>query len=274
MLLFQVITLFPERYELFFNSGLPAKAIQKRLLQVRPVQLRDFADPGRKGRVDDTPYGGGPGMILQIGPIYRALESLPVKLPVILLSPSGQRLNQPLVRRLFEEAMAGNRKDEATGEEGVTGGFTLICGFYEGVDQRVADYLADREISLGDFILNSGDPAALCLIEAVSRLIPGFMGRMESATEESFEAVPGDEITADRDADINTADGAIPGQLLEYPQYSRPAEFMGWKVPDILLSGHHGEVRKWRMEQRLERTRNRGSYEHRTGTGSRDSGSN
>ncbi|PKL32516.1 MAG: tRNA (guanosine(37)-N1)-methyltransferase TrmD [Spirochaetae bacterium HGW-Spirochaetae-10] len=271
MLLFQIITLFPERYEIFFNSGLPAKAIQKKLISIRPVQLRDFADPERKGRVDDAPYGGGPGMILQVGPIYRALQSLPVKLPVILLTPSGERLNQSLVRTLFDEASSGNRKER--GDDGVTGGFTLICGFYEGVDQRVAEYLVDREVSLGDFILNSGDPAALCLIEAVSRLVPGFMGKMESADEESFEAVPDSDSNGERVEDIDTAK-AGPGQLLEYPQYSRPADFMGWKVPEILLSGHHGEVRKWRMEQRLERTRNRGSYEHRTGTGSRNSGSN
>lgn len=251
MILFQVITLFPERYEIFFKSGLPAKAIQKRLISIHPVQLRDYADPERKGRVDDAPYGGGPGMILQVGPIYRALQSLPVKLPVILLSPTGERLNQSLVRTLYQEAASGNRKDGAG--DGVTGGYTLICGYYEGVDQRVAEYLVDREVSLGDFILNSGDPAALCLIEALSRLVPGFMGRMESASEESFEA---------------TALTSEPEELLEYPQYSRPADFMGWKVPEVLLSGHHGEVRKWRMEQRLERTRNRGSYEHRTGTGS------
>jgi len=238
-MLFQIITLFPDRYESFFNSGLPGRAIEKKLLQISPVQLRDFADEHRKGRVDDTPYGGGPGMVLQVGPVYRALESLPVKLPVILLTPGGERLNQKLVRQLYTEAVA-------------KGGFTLICGFYEGVDQRVADHFVDREVSLGDFILNSGDAAAICLIEAVARLIPGFMGHDESGVEESFESTDTNELYDNEDIE-----DSIGGTLLEYPQYSRPAEFMGWKVPEVLLSGHHAQVKKWRWEQRLLRTRNR-----------------
>lgn len=249
MVLFQVITLFPERYEVFFNSGLPARAIQKKLIGVRPIQLRDFADPERKGRVDDSPYGGGPGMILQVGPISRALESLPVSLPVLLLTPSGERLTQAMVRGFSDAAVAGNVRS-APEESGVTGGYTLICGFYEGVDQRVAEYLVDREISLGDFILNSGDPAALCLIESISRLIPGFMGRMESADEESFETFGEVGGEVERDG----------GQLVEYPQYSRPADFNGWRVPEVLLSGNHGAVREWRQQQRVERTRSRGNH--------------
>ncbi|MBW7858551.1 MAG: tRNA (guanosine(37)-N1)-methyltransferase TrmD, partial [Leptonema sp. (in: Bacteria)] len=111
MVVFQVITQFPQRYHVFFNSGLPAKAIEKKLIQINPIQLRDFADSHRKGRVDDSPYGGGPGMVLQVGPIYRALQSLPLKLPVILLSPSGERLTQDLVRNLSAEAINRNSKD-------------------------------------------------------------------------------------------------------------------------------------------------------------------
>lgn len=280
MLLFQVLTLFPERYDVFFKSGLPGRAIQKNLIQIRPVQLRDFADPERKGRVDDAPYGGGPGMILQIGPIHRALQSLPVKLPVLLLTPSGERLNQRLVRRLHAQAAAGNVKavgeDLRASDAEVTGGFTLICGFYEGVDHRVAEHLVDREISVGDFILNSGDPAALCLIESISRLVPGFMGCRESAVEESFEeGLEGNHEASfvgagsDREGRLERYNEKIAGGgdlidtagLVEYPQYSRPADFMGWKVPEVLLSGHHGAVREWRKEKRLERTRNRGRYE-------------
>lgn len=247
MIVFQIITQFPERYEIFFKSGLPAKAISKKLIQIYPIQLRDFADLHRKGRVDDSPYGGGPGMVLQVGPIYRALEALPLKLPVILLSPSGERLTQELVRSLSSEAIQGNCNYDSKVQNDISGGFTILCGYYEGVDQRVADHFVDRQISIGDFVLNSGDAAAICLIEAISRLIPGFMGSDQSEIEESFERLP------------NDLDNEL---LVEYPQYSRPADFMGFKVPEVLLSGHHGQVQKWRMEQRLKRTKNRGNYEH------------
>jgi tRNA (guanine37-N1)-methyltransferase len=210
---FQIITLFPERFEAYTNSGLPARAVKKGLFELIPVSLRDFCDPGRGGRVDDTPYGGGPGMVLEIGPIFRALESLEHRLPVVLFTPRGKTLNQTMVR-------------EFAGFEG----FTLISGYYEGVDERIAEHLVDYQISLGGFVLNSGDLPALCFIEAVTRLIPGYMGSGESHLEESDEFV------------------------LEYPQYTRPFEFNEWRVPEVLLSGNHEQIRLWRVEKSREIT--------------------
>jgi tRNA (guanine37-N1)-methyltransferase len=212
---FQVLTLFPERYHSYVESGLPGKAYARGLFKVHPVLLRDFADPGRKGRVDDAPYGGGPGMILQPGPIDRALAALPARYPVVLLTPRGELLKQGLVRRF-------------AGMEGLT----LVCGYYEGVDERVARYLVDYQVSIGEFVLGSGDLAALCLIEAVTRLLPGYMGGAESHRVESFEQ--------------SEDDDAI---RLEYPQYTRPADYRGQTVPDVLLEGHHGKIAEWRLEQ-------------------------
>lgn len=215
---FQIITLFPERFVHYLETGLPARASAKGLFELHPVNLRDFAAEGRGGRVDDSPYGGGPGMILEIGPVHRALQSLPEKFPVVLFTPRGQTLNQTMARSFMDLP-----------------GLTLISGYYEGVDQRVAEHLVDHEVSLGDFVLGSGDLPALCLIEAVTRLLPGYVGAPESLTVES-----------------NEGEG-----LLEYPQYTRPADYQGWQVPDVLLSGNHGAVERWRNEQSLETTRKR-----------------
>jgi len=211
---FQVLTLFPERFTCYLNSGLPARAHQKGLFEVQTVQLRDFADPNRGGRIDDTPYGGGPGMVLEIAPVERALQSLEMKFPVILFTPRGRRLNQRMVREFL-----------------VHPGFTLISGYYEGVDERIAEHLVDDSISLGDFVLNSGDLPALCFIEAVTRLLPGYMGSFESQIEESNE-----------------------NELIEYPHYTRPANYNGWQVPEVLLSGNHEKIRQWRMEKSKEIT--------------------
>ena len=217
-MLFQVITLFPDRFEHYLESGLPSKAAGKGLFRLRVVNLRDFAAPGRGGRVDDSPYGGGPGMVLEIGPIERALESLPEQLPVVLFTPRGERLQQARAREFSRMA-----------------GLSLVSGYYEGVDERVAEHLVDYQISLGDFVLGSGDLPALCLIEAVTRLLPGYMGSAESLEVES-----------------NEGDGS-----LEYPQYTRPARHREWSVPDVLLSGNHGEVERWRRARSLEITRKR-----------------
>lgn len=217
-MIFQALTLFPQKYTDYLNYGLQARAHQKGLFELYPVHLRDFCDPGRQGRVDDTPYGGGPGMVLQVGPIDRALQSLEHRFPVILFTPRGVPLNQKLVRSFSQME-----------------GLTLVSGYYEGVDDRVAEHLVDYEISLGNYILNSGDLAALCFIDAVTRLIPGFMGSPDSHAEESHEE-----------------DG-----LLEYPQYTRPAEYRGWNVPEILLSGDHGKIAAWRKQKSIEITENR-----------------
>ncbi len=214
-MIFQILTLFPEKYQDYLKYSLPARAHEKDLFHFKVSALRDFADPGRQGRVDEPPYGGGPGMVVQIGPVYRALQSQEHSLPVVLFTPRGEKLNQKMVREF--SAMEG---------------FTLIPGFYEGIDERVAEHLAHYQISIGDFILNSGDLAALCFIESVTRLLPGYMGSDESGNEES-----------------NEGEG-----LLEYPQYTRPADFNGWKVPDVLLSGNHAKIREWRDQERRKIT--------------------
>ena len=212
-MVFQIVTLFPERYRYFLESGLPSKGLKKALLELRFRQLRHYADPGRGGRIDDLPYGGGPGMVLQVGPIHRAIQSFPDQYPVVLFTPRGKRLNQQMVRSFS-----------------CLPGLTLVSGYFEGVDERVAANLVDYQISLGDFILGSGDAAAICFLESVSRLIPGFMGSDESHQEESHEV-----------------EGA-----LEYPQYTRPPEYQDWEVPPILLSGDHGKIEQWRKEQSLK----------------------
>jgi tRNA (guanine37-N1)-methyltransferase len=173
--------------------------------------------------VDDRPFGGGVGMVLKPEPIFRAVESIwPQRQPgqrVILLSAQGRLFNQAAARRLAQERE-----------------LLLICGRYEGVDERVAEHLADEELSIGDYVLSGGELAACVVIDAVARLIPGVLGKEESALGESF-----------------TAQGEELG-ILDYPQYTRPAEFRGWKVPEVLLSGNHEEIRRWRRQAALEKT--------------------
>ena len=217
-MLFQVLTHFPQRYHSYLETGLPAKAIQKGLFRVQAVQVREFADEARKGRVDEPPYGGGPGMVLQVGPVDRALQSLKETLPVILFTPRGRRLRQKDIHNFAKEAK----------------GYTLICGYFEGVDERVAEHLTDHQVSLGDFVLGSGDLPALCFIEALTRLLPGYTGCAQSVVEESMQ-----------------------NDLLEYPQYTRPREYRGWKVPELLLSGKHEAIALWRREQSLKLSQTR-----------------
>ncbi|AKG22539.1 tRNA (guanosine(37)-N1)-methyltransferase TrmD [Calothrix sp. 336/3] len=215
---FDIVTLFPDCFASVLNSGLLGKALAKQIAQVNLVNPRDFTtDKHRK--VDDEPYGGGVGMLMKPEPIFAAVESL-TDLPrreVILMSPQGQTMDQPLLRELATDF------DQ----------LVVICGHYEGVDDRVLN-LVTREVSLGDFILTGGEIPAMALINGVVRLLPGTVGKVESLQSESFEA-----------------------GLLDYPQYTRPANFRGWKVPDVLLSGNHAEIAKWRFQQQLERTRRR-----------------
>lgn len=223
----QILTLFPERYHAYVDSGLPGKAHSRSLFHLHPVQLRDFADPGRKGRVDDLPYGGGPGMVLQPGPIDRALQAMPERHPVVLMTPRGELLNQQRVR-----------------EFAALPGMTVVCGYYEGVDERVAEHLVDHQVSIGRFVLGSGDLAALCLIEAVTRLLPGYMGSSESHRVESYEM---DVATESGESKGNT--GHAGANWREFPQYTRPAEYRGWQVPPVLLEGHHKKIEDWRRQQ-------------------------
>jgi len=213
---FDVISIFPDLFSSFLSESLMAKAIEKKLIEVRLTTPRDFTSD-RHHTTDDRPYGGGPGMVMKPEPLAAAIEAASggrVKPWRVYLSPSGARLNQEKVREL-----AGRKR------------LLLICGRYEGLDQRVIDLLVDEEISIGDYVVNGGEVPAMVLMEAVARLLPGFMGKSESAEEESH------------------ASG-----LLEYPHYTRPPEFRGLEVPKILLSGHHKEVAEWRLKQSLART--------------------
>ena len=211
-----VFTVLPQILEPALAGGLLGKARDRGVVRVVVHDLRHHTTD-RHRSVDDTPFGGGAGMVLAPEPIFRAVEATDPPRPLFLLGPGGRRFDQGLAAEL------------AAGP-----GFSLLCGRYEGVDARVRDHLVDDELSIGDYVLAGGEAAAFVVVEAVTRLVPGVMGNEESAGDESF------------------ADG-----LLEYPQYTRPADFRGWRVPDILLSGHHAEIARWRREQRLLRTARR-----------------
>lgn len=211
-----ILTIFPDLVAPWLDASLLGKARRAGLLDVDVTDLRSAAtDPHRS--VDDSPFGGGAGMVLAPEPVFAAVERADPPRPLLLLGPGGRRFDQ----RWAAELASGP-------------GFSLLCGRYEGVDQRIADQLVDGELSLGDFVLSGGEVAALVVVEAVSRLIPGVMGNSTSADEESF------------------SDG-----LLEYPHYTRPASFRGWDVPEVLRSGDHGRVARWRRAQALARTRDR-----------------
>jgi tRNA (guanine37-N1)-methyltransferase len=213
-----VFTIFPHLLEHYCEGSLLGRAREQRLLDVRVHDLRSEASDPRRS-VDDAPFGGGAGMVLSPGPIFAAVEAAASPRPLYLLGPGGRRLDQRLVEELV-----------ATGDS-PSGGFSLLSGRYEGVDQRVTDHLVDGELSIGDYVLAGGEVPALVVIEAVARLVPGVMGNEASALDESFSS-----------------------GLLEYPQYTRPAVFRGWGVPDVLLSGDHGRIARWRRSMALRRT--------------------
>ncbi|MBE9042249.1 tRNA (guanosine(37)-N1)-methyltransferase TrmD [Oscillatoriales cyanobacterium LEGE 11467] len=215
---FEIVTLFPDFFTSALSASLLGKAIDKGIATVNLINPRDFTKDKHR-RVDDVPYGGGVGMVMKPEPIFAAVESLPVlpRREVILLTPQGQPMNQPLFKEL-----AANYDQ-----------LVLLCGHYEGIDERVM-HLVTREVSLGDFVLTGGEIPALALIDGVVRLQPGTVGKAESLDAESFE------------------DG-----LLDYPHYTRPALFREYAVPDVLRSGNHGEIARWRHQQQLDRTRDR-----------------
>ena len=208
-----VFSIFPEYLDQPLRVSILGRAREQGLLDVRVHDVRTFATDAHRS-VDDTPYGGGAGMVMMPGPLFAAVEAANPCRPRLLLSASGPRFDQARAREL------------ASGP-----GFSLLCGRYEGVDQRVADHLCEGELSIGDFVLGGGETAALVVIEAVARLVPGVMGNAASGEDESFAA-----------------------GLLEYPQYTRPAEFRGWAVPEVLRTGDHARVARWRRAQALRRT--------------------
>lgn len=212
-----VLTLFPAMFAGPLDESIVKRARQAGLLDLKIHDLRDYTHD-RHRTVDDRPFGGGPGMVLKPEPIFEAVEALAnERTRITLMTPQGRRFDQAIARELAE-----------------TEHLLLICGSYEGFDERIREALAHDEISLGDFVLTNGALPAMAIIDAVTRLLPGALGDDESATEESF------------------SDGR-----LEYPQYTRPAEFRGMKVPDVLLSGNHAEIENWRRRQSLQRTQQR-----------------
>jgi tRNA (guanine37-N1)-methyltransferase len=216
---FDIITLFPDFFTSPLQSGLLGKALERGIARVNLINLRNFA-PDKHRRVDDEPYGGGAGMLLKPEPIFAAVESLPIlpRREIILLTPQGHGLDQSLLKTFASDY------DQ----------LVLICGHYEGVDERICEYLVTREVSLGDFVLTCGEIPALTLVNGVTRLLPGTVGKEESLKAESFEA-----------------------GLLDYPQYTRPSVYRGWQVPPVLRSGNHQNIADWRYQQQLDRTQKR-----------------
>ena len=216
MIRFDVLSIFPEMLVSPLSFSLLKKAQEKGLLKVSLHDIRDWAEDKHK-MTDDAPYGSGCGMVMKVEPVEKALTA--IKNPeketlVVLMTPQGETLNQEIAKELAEKEQV-----------------IIICGRYEGVDERIREHLTDREISIGDYILTGGELSALVLIDAVSRFIPGVLGNSESTLSESFSH-----------------------GFLEYPQYTRPAEYKGWKVPEVLVSGNHAEIERWRRYESLKRT--------------------
>jgi tRNA (guanine37-N1)-methyltransferase len=215
-MIFDILTIFPEIFRSPLSESLLKKALDRELIQVRVWNLRDFTEDKHR-TTDDYPYGGGAGMVMKADPIFRAVEEIKSQNPearAILLTPQGERFHQGLAKELSEQKH-----------------WILVCGRYEGLDERVRRGVVDREISIGDYILNGGEIPALVFLEVISRYVPGFLGSEQSVEEESF------------------SDG-----LLEYPQYTRPPVFRGMEVPEVLLSGNHAEIKRWRRRESLKRT--------------------
>lgn len=224
-----ILTLFPEMFGEVFSHGVMGRAIENGLVDIRTLNFRNFAHD-RHHTVDDAPYGGGAGMVLKPEPLFEAVESImsemagaggtpghDIRRKIVLMTPQGRGFSQ-----------------EMAGEFAVLDHIVLICGRYEGFDERVRQYLATDEVSVGDFVLSGGELAAMVVADAVIRLLPGVLGSLESAEDDSF------------------SEG-----LLQFPQYTRPPDFKGWQVPDILLSGNHEEIARWRRRQSLARTTER-----------------
>jgi tRNA (guanine37-N1)-methyltransferase len=225
---FDVITIFPDFFRSILEYGLLKRALAGGKANIRLHDLRDFTD-NRHRTVDDRPFGGGPGMVFKPEPVFKAVAALQAespgqRFPVVLLSPQGS---------LFTQALA----EEWVRQERLA----LICGRYEGVDERIAEHVATHETSIGDFVLSGGELPAALIMESVIRLLPGVLGNEESAWQDSFTAPQ----AGPRD---------LRHGLLDFPHYTRPAEFQGWRVPEVLLSGNHEEIRRWRRQRALEKT--------------------
>ncbi|MBF0489084.1 MAG: tRNA (guanosine(37)-N1)-methyltransferase TrmD [Candidatus Omnitrophica bacterium] len=216
MVRFDIITLFPNAFDGIFSESILKRAQDAKKVVIHIHDLRDYSADQKKRRVDDRPFGGGPGMLLSPQPLFDAIKKIKGrrKAIVIYVTPSGPSFSQLHAKRLTKLK-----------------NLIIICGHYEGIDERVREQLVDEEFSIGDYVLTGGEIPAMVLVDAVSRLIPGVLGKDESLVNESFEA-----------------------NLLEGPQYTRPADFRGLKVPDVLLSGHHKQIEQWRQAQAVQRT--------------------
>lgn len=222
-MIFHVVTIFPDFFDSILRHGVVGKAIEAGVIRVHIHNLRDWTRDRHK-TVDDRPFGGGEGMLLKCEPLFDAVESIwperDESKKVVLLSAQGRLFTQDVARNLVQSKEV-----------------LFICGRYEGVDERVAQHLADEELSIGDFVLSGGELAAALIMDAVGRLVPGVVGNEASTIQESFRT-----------------DESTGRKILDCPQYTRPAEFRGWKVPEVLVGGNHAEIRKWRREAALEKT--------------------
>jgi len=243
---FDIITIFPEFFAGPLEYGIVRRAREARLIDVRVHDLRAFTHD-RHRTVDDRPFGGGEGMVLKPEPLFEAVEALagaerPVdsRTAVVLLSASGKLFRQDTARRFAQLDRV-----------------LLICGRYEGVDERVAEHLATDELSIGDFVLSGGELGAALIVDAATRLIPGALGNEDSSVNESFSAIGGAGSEAPNFTSHQSPVTSHTGDhvLLDFPHYTRPAEFRGWPVPEVLLGGNHEEIRRWRAEKALEKTK-------------------
>lgn len=228
---FDILTLFPNMFSEVFDCSIIKRALEKKLIKINLVNLRDFTTDKHR-TVDDRPFGGGPGMILRIEPIDRALNCLKKKKPtgrVILLTPQGALFKQEIAQKLSRHKK-----------------LILICGHYEGIDERVAEELVDESLSIGDYVLTGGELPAMVVVDAVTRLLPGVLSKKEATQNESFQSYPNS---------CKALGKAASPQLLEAPQYTRPATYKKCKTPKILLSGDHQKISTWRQNKAFEKTR-------------------
>lgn len=219
---FDIITIFPEIFSSYFDESILKRAQKNNLIGIRIHNLREYAEDRHK-TVDDTPYGGGPGMVMKVEPIYKCVKNLiaksrakKTKRRIILFSAKGKSYTQKDAKRLSKYE-----------------NLILICGRYEGVDERVAAHVADEELSIGDYVLTGGEVPAMVLVDSITRLIPGVLGNAKSLEEESFSVVQNSKLK-------------VENSVLEYPQYTKPEYFNNWKVPKVLLNGHHKKIEEWR----------------------------
>ena len=246
---FHIMTLFPEMVSGGLNTSIIGRAVEAGIIQVEAINIRDYSTEPH-GHVDDYPYGGGAGMVMQAQPIYDCYKKIIDRISasgsgkprVLYTSPAGRVFDQQMARELARE-----------------NDIIILCGHYEGVDQRVLDIMEAEDVSIGDYVLTGGELASMVMVDAISRMVPGVLTNEMSGEDESFSKVsPGEEFTKKGRKEVY---GELAKEesltLLEYPQYTRPEEFMGLRVPDVLLSGHHANIEMWRRKKSLERTRER-----------------